>query len=377
MQDYPVMFVDDEPNLLDGIRRTLYDRFDIYTATSGKEGLDCIRSDGPFAVVVSDMRMPEMDGAEFLSQVRELAPQTTRILLTGYSDISAAIRAVNNGQLFRFLSKPCDEEALARAIGDGIAQYRLVTSERELLERTLKGAVDVLVEVLGLAAPAVFAESRHVRNFVHHMVTSLQLPEPWRFDLAAQLCGLGCITIPQAILQKAHAGKALVGKELSIWDSQYEVAFKLLSTIPRLEEVAYLIRAQQVNNKEWDERDLPDSALLRGAEILRVALRYQELTRTVPEEEALSRLTSAPEFSAEVLQALTDCVKKGPVPTQLRKVTVRELIPGMVLSADVTTPKGIVVVTQGREVTGALIERLLNFAQGLGIIEPIEVLTKD
>src|ERR1700722_7513879 len=102
-----VLFVDDESRLLEGIARTLRGSFDVYTATSGGEGLSVLQRAGPFAVVVSDMGMPEMNGAQFLSSARELCPQTVRIVLSGQSDMGQTIAAVNEGNIFRFLSKPC------------------------------------------------------------------------------------------------------------------------------------------------------------------------------------------------------------------------------------------------------------------------------
>jgi DNA-binding NtrC family response regulator len=114
------------------------------TATSGKAGLERLSSDGPFAVVVSDMRMPEMNGAAFLAQVRERAPDTVRVLLTGQADLDSAIAAVNEGQIFRFLTKPCAPEMLISSLRAAEEQHRLITAERVLLEQTLHGAVKAL-----------------------------------------------------------------------------------------------------------------------------------------------------------------------------------------------------------------------------------------
>src|SRR5690349_22769547 len=94
-----VLFVDDEPNVLDGIRRQLRNRVELETATSAAAGLDIISRQGPFAVVVSDMRMPEMDGARFLAKVNEIAPQTVRMVLSGQADLESTIAAVNEGRV--------------------------------------------------------------------------------------------------------------------------------------------------------------------------------------------------------------------------------------------------------------------------------------
>ena len=118
-----ILFVDDDQRILDGYKRMLHGAFSIETASSGAEGLSSIHLFGPFAVVISDMRMPGLDGAEFLAKVRELAPHTVRIVLTGHGDLKRAIAAVNEGRIFRYLTKPCGRDELVNAIRLGLAQY--------------------------------------------------------------------------------------------------------------------------------------------------------------------------------------------------------------------------------------------------------------
>ena len=126
-----VLFVDDEPLVLDALRRMLHDKFHIYTADSGEKGLAAVEQNGPFAVVISDMRMPGMNGAEFLARIRKDAPDTVRMLLTGFTDLDAAIAAVNEGNIFRFLTKPCRKDELVGAINLGLAQYRSTLAGKE------------------------------------------------------------------------------------------------------------------------------------------------------------------------------------------------------------------------------------------------------
>ncbi|MFP5226007.1 MAG: response regulator [Acidobacteriota bacterium] len=130
-----ILFVDDESSALDGFRRVLHRDFEVRVAGSGGEGLVALDHDGPFAVVVSDMRMPGMNGAEFLSRVRQKAPETVRMLLTGHADLRAAIDAVNRGQILHFLTKPCPREVLVAAINSGLDQYHAAIEERELASR--------------------------------------------------------------------------------------------------------------------------------------------------------------------------------------------------------------------------------------------------
>ncbi|HTW61061.1 MAG TPA: response regulator [Terracidiphilus sp.] len=130
-----ILFVDDEPAILDGYQRLLRQMFHVGTALGGEKALSLIQTNGPFAVVVSDMRMPGMNGAEFLAQVREKAPHTVRMLLTGHADLNVAIEAVNQGKIFQFLSKPCEKDVLVGAIRSALEQYRVDARDRELVRK--------------------------------------------------------------------------------------------------------------------------------------------------------------------------------------------------------------------------------------------------
>jgi FixJ family two-component response regulator len=130
-----ILFVDDESAVLDGYRRMLYREFEVDTAVGGELGLATIHDSGPYSIVISDMRMPGMNGAEFLYQVRQKSPDTVRMLLTGYTDLSAAIDAVNEGHIFRFLTKPCMKETLVEAIHIGLARYHTITTEKDLAKK--------------------------------------------------------------------------------------------------------------------------------------------------------------------------------------------------------------------------------------------------
>ncbi|MGA3160161.1 MAG: response regulator [Terracidiphilus sp.] len=119
-----ILFVDDDKGVLDGIERLLHGEFSISKAQGAVQGLASIQLFGPYAIVVSDLRMPGMDGASFLERVHQQAPKTVTMLLTGYRDLDVAINAVNEGYIFRYLKKPCKKEDLVNAIHLGLAQYR-------------------------------------------------------------------------------------------------------------------------------------------------------------------------------------------------------------------------------------------------------------
>lgn len=117
-----VLCIDDDPNVLEGLEETLEVDYEVVTALNGPRALDVIERKGPFQVVICDMRMPEMDGAELLIHMRKAAPDAVRILLTGQTDMESAIAAVNRGQIFRFLIKPCPPPQLLGAVRAAVLQ---------------------------------------------------------------------------------------------------------------------------------------------------------------------------------------------------------------------------------------------------------------
>lgn len=371
-----VLFVDDEPNVLDAIARALRTRFDIRTATGGREGLRLLETAGPVAVVVSDMRMPEMDGVQFLAKVRDLYPDTVRIILSGQSDLTATIAAVNEGNIFRFLSKPCTSEALSAAVGTAMEQYHLITAEKVLLEQTLSGAVNMLIEMLSLVTPSAYARARRLQRYVVALANQLGLREHWQWSLAAVLSQVGCITLPKDTLSKVEAGEPLSEEEKCLYDSHPLVAGKMLEIIPRLEDVAAIVSGQNRSLKDlnlpkdvrqWDVR-LAGSLLLRAAgafdyEIVRrgTALAAAEALRTAD--------TGLPDV---VLDALRVIVVAGRERI-MRQLRLQDLSPGMLLDEALLTRRGACLVPAGQEVTETLMLRLRSIAADVELQEPFRV----
>src|SRR5262245_61160663 len=199
-----VLCVDDEPNVVEGLALTLRRKFDVATAEDGPSALALLREEPRTAVVISDMRMPGMDGATFLARVRELLPDTVRILLTGQTDLTSAIRAVNDGQLFRFLTKPCPPSNLLAVVEAAVKQHELQCAERILLEQTLHGSIRALTEVLALTNPLAFGRATRIKAHVSELATKLGLKERWQVEVASMLSQLGCITLPTETVEKLY-----------------------------------------------------------------------------------------------------------------------------------------------------------------------------
>jgi len=150
-----ILLVDDEQSILDAFHRQLGKKYQIETAASGQAGLKKIADSGPYAVIISDMRMPVMDGITFLTQAHQMAPEGVRIMLTGYSEAQTAIESVNCGAISRFLIKPCSPENLEEAIDAGLEQYRVIAGERKLLKR-IKMQSRLIMSMLDSTSDIIF-----------------------------------------------------------------------------------------------------------------------------------------------------------------------------------------------------------------------------
>lgn len=375
-----ILLVDDEQRLLDGVGRILRKRYEIRTANSGAEGLSVIEESlaegDPFAVVVSDMMMPGMSGAEFLAQAHPLVPDTVLMILSGQADLTSTIAAVNNSSLFRFLTKPIEPDDLAVALDAALRQHQLLTSERDLLHNTLTGAVGVLSDVLSMASPVTSRRTERTRTAVRDAAEILGLTDDWRLPIAAMLSHLGCIALPGPVLDKLDRGTDLKPAEQEMWDGHPEVGQRLLSRIPRLEDVARWIGEQPTNVAAAEApgelyTDTP-SAILPAVAAFFIycdgGFTGRHVARLV---EASGRYS--PEVVEAVLKAVARQAPRGFV-TQLR---VHGLLEGMILVDDVQTTTGLVLVRQGERVTEALIARLLNFARSVGVKEPFRVLVDE
>jgi len=376
---YKILLVDDEINVLNAFTRHLRKDFDMRTALSAQEGLGFIQEEGPFAVVVSDLKMPGMDGIQFLAKVRELYPDTLRIMLTGHADLNVAIEAINSGEVFRFLVKPCSVENLKKNILDAIAIYRLKEAEKELLENTLKNSIKVLMEILELVSPEAFGRSRRLAELATSIAMRMGIKESlWEIETSALLSQIGWVIIPPSLVLKLFSGESLTDEEKQIYEMHPMIGSELIGKIPRLENVAKIICYQE---KCYDGSGVPKDAVKGkdiplGARILKVSIDFDTFKlRFEKDRKAFEMMKlQADLYDPQILEVLQDMIigtEKEEI-TQL-ELTIDELKEGMLLAEDVRTKKGQLLITKGNTVSNALIERLKNFAVSVGVKEPIVV----
>jgi CheY-like chemotaxis protein len=364
-----ILCVDDEPNVLEGLTLNLRRKFDVITAGSGALGLEELKKSPGIAVVLSDMRMPVMDGAKFLAAARALAPDATRMLLTGQADMQSTIAAVNEGQIFRFLSKPCSPPQLIAAVEAAAEQHRLVTAERVLLEQTLAGSIKALTDVLALVDPISSGRAARVKRRVTALAEKLGLKDRWQVDVAALLSQLGCIVLPTPTAEKVSRGEALSDAEKKMVERVPGVTEQLLGNIPRLEPVRAILTAAARPPAGTGAAELP-------AQILRVALDSDAIESTgVSPAQAVATLRGrADKYDATVIEAMMALFGSNDV-EPITEVQLHVLRTGMVLAEDLKTVSGVLLAGRGYEITPSFVERLRNQKAG-SVKEPIRVVMK-
>jgi CheY-like chemotaxis protein len=374
-----ILCVDDEKAVLDGLSLNLRRRYEVLTAQSGAEGLEILGRGDPIAVVVSDMRMPGMDGATFLSRARQALPDTVRILLTGHSDMNSAIAAVNEGQIFRFLTKPCPAPVVLAAVDAAAEQHRLITGERVLLEQTLHGSIKALTDILALTNPVSFGRATRIKQLVTDLATKLGVAEKWQVEVAAMLCQLGTITLPPETVEKLYYGQPLTPDEQKMVSRAPVVTEQLVRNIPRLETVADILAAHVKPRKATDTvgTDAAKQHVDLMAQCLRAALDFDALD-TQGNSAALALDTMrgrSDRYEARVLDAMAEVRGAQGPRVGIREVFLSVLCVGMVFVDDVKTQTGTLLVARGFEVTAGFLERARNFKPGT-VKEPLRVVMR-
>ena len=375
-----ILFVDDEANILEGFQRQFRKQFQVHTALGGEQGLKIVMANGPFAVVVSDMGMPGMDGVQFLTKVREMTPNTIRMMLTGTNDLDTAMEAVNQGEIFRFLTKPCSPQTMTLALEAGIKQCQLIRAEKELLEDTLTGCLQALSDVLSMVNPEAFGRASRLTRYVIGLAQQMGVADIWQLEIGVALSQIGCVILPDPIIKKINAGESLTSHETQAYHQHPCTGADILAHIPRMDEVANIIMYQ---HKHFDGSGTPHNAvsgqdISLGARLLKVALDFDTLRmQDYPRSEAFEQLEARQGwYDPAILQAL----KLAFVPDQKFQwvsLSLRELRPHMVLAEGIYDEKKNLLVAKGQDLAEWMVAHLKQLAEEKPIREPIRVIVPD
>ena len=414
-----VLFVDDEPSILSSLRRLFRPQgYRVLLADSGKAALAMLETE-PIDLVVSDMRMPEMDGAALLEQVRERWPAVGRILLTGYADIGSTVAAINRGQIHRYIAKPWDDRELLMCVHDGLERRRLEKENRALLELTrtqneelqslnadlaarVKArtseleqvnamletsfsqlqenfllSINVFSGLIELRGGGLAGYSRQVADLARRTARRLNVGPAMEEDVyvAGLLHEVGKIGFPDAMLRKPVS--AMASDELALYRRHTLNGEAALLPLGRLQRVARLVRShhERIDGKGFPDGLSGDDVPL-GAQILSVASDYcaaqsgrMSLKRySAAEAHSLILGGSGTRYEARVVEAFEQALQDEPIDKPLdRELPAHEVMPGMVLSRDLLSPQGTLLLAAGYVFDARVVRQLREFAGREGV----------
>ena len=378
-----ILLIDDDPRLLSALTRQLEDNFELTSAEAGGKAIELAKAAqagrAPFAVALCDMRMPGMDGIETLARLRDVSPDTVRMMLTGNADQDTAIRAINCGNIFRFFTKPCAASELKAGLDAGVEQYRLVTAERELLGKTLAGSLKMLIDLMSMNDPVAYQSSMRIREWVHLIAIETSMPHPWQLEVAATLVGIAQLTIPPELATKLRQREALTEVERVIVERAPEAARNLMANIPRMELVAEILLYQ---DRGYDGSGFPPDgpsgeAIPLGSRLLRILKDLAAATEGGPLTRATFQILQKrvglydPNLLARVRAGLENTISDS-MPTVM-EIPLSALRVGQMILSDIRTSTGHLVLAAGSITSAPHLERLRGLRKRFTFIEPIKV----
>ena len=355
-----ILCVDDEDMILKGFQLNLRKDFELHLASNGVEGLEVFDREGGFSVVLSDMRMPQMDGATMLGEIKKRDPEVVTVLLTGHTDFESAMSAVNSGSVFRMLSKPCPPDDLIKVLHASIEQNDLIRSKRILLDQTLRGAVDALAESLSFAKPLFFGRAQRVRRLANELAEIMEIPNSWRVDVASVFSQIGYISLPNSVSEDVYHKRKLNAEVKEMVKQLPSDTQKVIDKIPGLEDVCKILQKVDIQYR-FEENDAAGLRLL--ASVLRVALDfdYYEETghdRAIILQTLKSRTKDYDPNVTDALQKLMNLVEQN---FRLEEIGFKHLQNGMRLAEDLRVEGGFLVASQGADVDRQLLKVIKNY----------------
>ena len=380
MKKYKILFVDDDYRLLKSFQRVLSKRFSVSIATDAVSALAILKEEQDFSLVISDYKMPIMNGVDLLSNLKNNYPHIVRILLTGYADLNVALEAVNEGNIFRILQKPCPPTAMAKAIMDGIEIHEQIQAQHKLLESTVQESLGLFGDLISLVKPEVYGRITRILPYVRHIAGEMCPRKIWEVVTGARLSMLGFITLPDNIVQKDLQGIKLTAHEQKQFNKHPAFSASFIAKIPRMNHVADTIAYQE---KKFDGSGVPKDDVKKrdiplGARILKACLDLdRHVCSGMSHGEALNALSENehwydPDILGYLFVALGDC----PVLNE-REIFLNGLEPGMILTEDILARKGdkeIKLLAAGQELSEMAIAYLQHFTVNYIVPKKVKIM---
>jgi len=366
-----IMVVDDNPTNLKLLEDMLREHgYDVRSFPRGRLALTAADQEPPDLILL-DINMPEMNGYEVCEHLKASASLAAIpvIFLSALNETEDKVKGFRSGAV-DYISKPFQFEEVQARVETHLKLRRAQRAEHDLLEETLGGAVETLWELVQITSPRLALRSRAIRDIVLRITKQLAIADPWQYELAARLCLLGCVAMPDEVFERAYCGQALSADENQMFQAHPETAARLLSSIPRLEPVAGIIRRQL--KPEAEPSAIEQSR--QGSQILHLALELdRRIYRGVACSAALAELRLWRRFDSRMLDAL-EHYSPAKLEFDVRRLPIRALRADMVLENNVLSKDGnLTILNAGTILTETWIQRLDNFAKTRGVQEPLGV----
>ncbi|MDC0335856.1 response regulator [Pseudodesulfovibrio sp.] len=298
-----VLLVDDEQNILEGHKRTLRSEFDVHVALGGEAALATLESSGPFAVVVSDLKMPKMSGIELLARIRKAYPKIVQIVLTGYADLELAINVVNSGYVFRFLTKPCSPPDLIKAIQVSVDQYTMAEVAEELaivkrLKDGLECTLRAFTRLVEFRDPYTAGHMDRTAEIAAEIATRVGL-DPERVQalhLAGLVHDIGKVAVPSGILNKKGT---LSKNEFSTIQEHPTIGSEIFEALVTEWPIAQMVREhhERIDGSGYPhglygDEILKESKILAVADMIDALMTHRPYRRTLGVTETIKILES-------------------------------------------------------------------------------------
>jgi CheY-like chemotaxis protein len=359
-----VLFVDDEPSILKGFELNLGRKYDVFTAESGGEGLRILEENGPFEVIVSDFAMPGMNGASFLEKVREQNKEVVTMLLTGQANFDDLCEVVSRGEIFRLLGKPCPPDTLEKNLQQALRQYQLVSAEKELLEKTLNGAIGAMTSLLSAANPLFFGRAQRVKSLARDIAKEIRVAHEWRLEVASDFCYLGYLTLPEDSQQKVYDGEILSTDLKKVIAGFPTFVSQLLADIPRLNRIRKIIELIGVSH----EKSQDDSEESKIASIISLAQKYDQMdSKGHSKSEIFEKLrTDESSFLPGSIDALANTRELSGGFMEPSKIPIQAFKPGMRLLEELRLKDGKMLAPAGAMVSLSLVQTIQSHLAAMG-----------
>ena len=355
MSDYDVLFVDDDTNLLKAIKRNLIDRFKVLTAETVDEARKALEKYN-FAVICSDMKMPQMNGADFLSLTKKSHPDSIRILLTGETDVHEAIKAFNESDIYKLLIKPCSQKSLLDTLDSAMKLFHAHKLEDKILDTSLKGFINVVLEQLALISPEVFKRSIDIKKIVNSPKTSFPVKDSRAFEISCLLMYFGSIHYKIYKFDQIYSTPNMV--------KVIRKSASFLTDLPGFESVYEILNELA----DFYSSEAAIEELDSDSKTLKLLIDYHSMLRDTSANKKLRML-----YSKEIIAQLPGFFGKISSLDNIHNIKVSELEEGMTAAEDITVKSGSILVFKGEKVSGKIIETINLFAEKEMLNEPLKI----